>query len=515
MIHRDLVPGKLHVVRRIGAGGMGVVYEAIHLGLGRRVAVKVIHPQSSESVEARIRFLREARALALLQSEHIVQVLDVDTLPEGDPYMVMEYLEGRDLKRELMKRGPLPVAEAVGYLIQAASGVAAAHGAGIIHRDIKPANIFISHLEGARRVKLLDFGVAKFAASADKSLTGPANLLGTPLYMSPEQITGVVEADTGSDLWALGVVLFQVLTGHSPFRPTGGGGVVGAILSGATASLHETRDDVPPALSAVVARCFATNPADRLTDARELVAALTPFGAREATVSVSQRAPRGSSAPPPAALSGLLLVQRSGGPSSPASLLLREATTVTHLDRVKLATTRPPAAADIGGAARRGEDELGRDPDGSVRIPSSSASPTQTASAPTPSVSEVSEATNARAPTVALWRKLLPPLAGAIFVGLGLAISWSLFANIAAAPDPAGARGRTSAAPAARLPAPEGASRIASADGPIARPGTVPQPSSSTARRSPAAAPSAKARPLPKRRVPSAPTGSAAVPLHL
>ena len=283
MIDRELVPGKLRIVRRIGAGGLGVVYEAIHLGLNRRVAVKVIHPRSSESAEARTRFFREARALALLQSEHIVQVLDVDTLAEGDPYMVMEYLDGRDLKRELKLRGPLPVAEAVGYLLQASTGVATAHGAGIVHRDIKPANIFITNLDGARRAKILDFGVAKFSASPDQALTGPTCLLGTLLYMSPEQIAGK-EADPRSDVWALGVVLFQLLTGHSPFRPENNSGTVGAILNGSAASLHEERNDVPLALSQVVARCLERVHARRFEDARELAAALAPFGPREPVV---------------------------------------------------------------------------------------------------------------------------------------------------------------------------------------------------------------------------------------
>jgi serine/threonine-protein kinase len=326
MIPREIVPGKLRIVRRIGAGGMGVVYEALHLGLERRVAVKVIHPRDAESSDARARFLREARALALLPSEHIVQVLDVDTLPEGDPYMVLEYLEGRDLKRELNKRGRLPVAEAVGYLIQACAGVAAAHSAGIVHRDLKPANIFISNLDGARLVKILDFGVAKFATSQDQSLTGPTGLIGTPMYMAPEQLTGS-DAECRSDVWALGVVLFEILAGRSPFRRDSNERTVSAVLTESPSSLHEERGDVPLLLGRVIARCLEKVPADRFASAGELAAALSPFGPREPIVQVSQRAARGSSAPP------LLPVGRELTPRS-----------IDRLSSNSLSATRSPNA---------------------------------------------------------------------------------------------------------------------------------------------------------------------------
>jgi serine/threonine-protein kinase len=315
MIPRDIVPGKLRIVRRIGAGGMGVVYEALHLGLERRVAVKVIHPRDAESSDARARFLREARALALLPSEHIVQVLDVDTLPEGDPYMVLEYLEGRDLKRELNKRGRLPVAEAVGYLIQACAGVAAAHSAGIVHRDLKPANIFICNLDGARLVKILDFGLAKFAASQDQSLTGPTGLIGTPMYMAPEQLTGS-DAECRSDVWSLGVVLFEILAGRSPFRGDSNERTVSAVLTESPSSLHEERRDVPLLLGRVVARCLEKFPADRFASAGELAAALSPFGPREPIVRLSQRAARGSSAPPLFRVGKELTLRSLDGPSS-------------------------------------------------------------------------------------------------------------------------------------------------------------------------------------------------------
>jgi len=333
MNDQELVPGKLRIVRRIGEGGMGVVYEALHLHLDRRVAVKVIHPLNVESPEARTRFLREARALAALTSEHIVQVLDVDTLAEGAPFMVMEYLEGRDLSRELQKRGPLPIGEAVGYVIQACSGVAAAHSAGIVHRDIKPANVFITNLNGARCVKILDFGVAKFERSPDQLLTGPTRQIGTPLYMAPEQLNGT-EAEPRSDIWALGVVLYEILTGRSPFRRATSALTSSAVLNEPPPSMGEERPDLPLGLVQVVLRCLEKSPPDRFADASELAAALAPFGPRQPIVRASQRVERGSSAAPPRALTPLSLdrlaadvrsARQRGGPLSVPVFVLPDA----------------------------------------------------------------------------------------------------------------------------------------------------------------------------------------------
>jgi serine/threonine protein kinase len=296
----DLVAKKLRIVRSLGAGGMGVVYEAEQVHLGRRVAVKVIHPSEADSTEARARFIREARAQALLPLDHIVQVLDVDTLPDGHLYMVMEYLDGRDLKRELTKRGPLPVAEAVSYLIQACRGIAAAHAAGIVHRDLKPQNIFVVNLEGQRRVKLLDFGIAKVVSGQGPDLTTTSAAVGTPTYMAPEQIAGNGQLDGRVDLWALGNVLFELLTGRQPFRRETTASTLASILIDEPPPLHDFRDDVPPGLERVIRCCLAKTPDARFADAEELAAALAPYAAFSGVVRSSLRAPRGSSAPPAA-----------------------------------------------------------------------------------------------------------------------------------------------------------------------------------------------------------------------
>ena len=528
MIQRDLVPGKLRIVRRIGAGGMGVVYEAIHLGLDRRVAVKVIHPQSSESAEARTRFFREARALAQLQSDHIVQVLDVDTLPEGDPYMVMEYLEGRDLKRELSKRGPLPVAEAVGYLIQASGGVAAAHGAGIIHRDIKPANIFISNLDGARRAKILDFGLAKFSTSLDQGLTGPTCLLGTPLYMSPEQIAGQ-EADRRCDVWALGVVLFQLLTGHSPFRPKNNEGSASAVLNRPAALLHEERDDVPLALSQVVARCLEKVHAERFEDARELAAALAPFGPREPTVRASLRAPRGSSAPPPAALPGNELEPQLMATRAAEPLSGRELITITHPGRAKPLAALPASASSPMSDGQRlplpSSTREAPDSDATIRF----REPNR-AAVPTASPQVFAQPAEPSIPRAAAWRKWAPPIGGLLMLGLVFALCLPLLAGTAAAPPLAHPSPSTSVVAAAVAHAQElaVATRVQPAPTVVAPASTTPELASSTTRHSRPAAlmpgnsgraslpgTTVKPRPVLSTPAPSPSLDSTAVPLHL
>lgn len=295
----DLLASKLRIIRRLGAGGMGVVYEAMHVHLRRRVAIKVIHPDQSQSPEARTRFMNEARAQAQLPLEHIVQVIDVDTLPDGSLYTVMEYLDGRDLKRELKKRKTLPIAEAVAYVIQACQGVAAAHAAGIVHRDLKPQNIFVMNLDGVRKVKLLDFGIAKFLAEGGQNLTATSEVVGTPTHLAPEQIAGTGHVDGRADIWALGIVLFELVTGQTPFRRDSAMATLAAVANQEPGMLAAHRVDVPPALELVVKRCLEKSPEARFQTALELAAALEPFATFEGTVRPSLRIARGSSVPPP------------------------------------------------------------------------------------------------------------------------------------------------------------------------------------------------------------------------
>src|SRR5262245_32036403 len=215
----DVFAGRYRIERVLGEGGMGVVLAAEHLVLGERVAIKMLLPEAAKMEGTVARCQREARAAARIQSEHVARVLDVGVTDQGTPYLVMEYVEGRDLSDELEARGPLPVEEAVNYVMQGAVGVAEAHAIHIVHRDLKPANLFLAKLPNGRSlVKVLDFGIAKEAGAVEnKELTTTFSALGSPAYMSPEQLRQAKSVDERTDVWAFGVVLYELLSGRLPF----------------------------------------------------------------------------------------------------------------------------------------------------------------------------------------------------------------------------------------------------------------------------------------------------------
>ncbi|MCU0691643.1 MAG: serine/threonine protein kinase, partial [Polyangiaceae bacterium] len=219
----DTVAGKYQVERLIGSGGVGVVFAATHLELGEPVAIKFLLPRAAKNVVDVARFCREAQAAAQLKTEHATRVLETGVLHDGSPYMVMELLEGRDLADLLKLSGPLPIEEALEYVLQASVALAEAHRLGIVHRDIKPSNLFLTHHpDGTPLVKILDFGIAKASVEAQagvapQDLTKTSALLGSPLYMSPEQIRSTKSVDARSDIWSLGIVLYELLCGTTPF----------------------------------------------------------------------------------------------------------------------------------------------------------------------------------------------------------------------------------------------------------------------------------------------------------
>ncbi len=233
----DVLAGKYRVERVLGVGGMGVVVAALHLELDQRVALKFLLPSVAARPEAVARFSREGRAAAKIRSEHIARVSDVGTLDSGAPYIVMEYLDGRDLSAIVEKSGPLPIHVAVDYVLQASMALAEAHVAGIVHRDLKPSNLFLARQpDGTEIIKVLDFGISKsLAASPDASREGAAitkttDIFGSPLYMSPEQLKDARAVDARADLWALGVILYEIITGKAPFDRRSVAEVFGAIL---------------------------------------------------------------------------------------------------------------------------------------------------------------------------------------------------------------------------------------------------------------------------------------------
>ena len=274
----DVVGGKYRVERMLGIGGMGIVVAATHLELGHPVALKFLLPNLVEGKSSTPRFFREARAVARLRSEHVARVYDVGFHAEKYPYMVLELLEGCDLARVQDKSGSLPVAEAVEYVAQALAGLADAHGAGIVHRDLKPQNVFVTRRSnGAPLVKLLDFGLAKTMGplpEGQRSLTHVSAIMGSPLYMAPEQMRGARFAETRSDLWSIGVILYELLGGAMPFEGETVFDIALAIATQTPRSLLTLRPAIDPALDAIVMRCLEKAPERRWQSAEELAAAL-------------------------------------------------------------------------------------------------------------------------------------------------------------------------------------------------------------------------------------------------
>lgn len=277
----DVIDGKYVLSRLLGQGGMGAVYAAKHLKLGHSVAIKVMLADAANH-EAASRFINEGRAAANIQNEHVVRVSDVDE-ENGYAYMVLELLEGEDLAQVLERERRLPWGVAVGYVLQALDGVRQAHAQGIVHRDLKPSNLFLARRQdGSVVVKVLDFGISKANSSnplgaAPGALTSTKAMLGSPLYMSPEQLRSSKSVDARADIWATGVILFELITGTLPFLGENLGELFAQILEVDAPLLRTLVPDVPPALEAAVARCLQRRPEHRFQNVAELVRELMPM----------------------------------------------------------------------------------------------------------------------------------------------------------------------------------------------------------------------------------------------
>lgn len=282
----DILADKYEVERILGEGGMGVVVAARHLDLDQRVAVKFLLAEVAEHRDAAERFRREARAAAKITSEHVARVIDVGSTDEGLPYMVMEYLDGRDLSDLLHADGPLEPTLAVDYVLQACQAVAEAHRAGIVHRDLKPANLFLHRkADGSSVIKVLDFGISKSmggASAADLSLTSTAALIGSPLYMSPEQMHSARSVDVRTDVWALGAILYQLLSGRPPFVAESLPQLCTALINDVPPALHELRPAVPVELERAVMGALVKDREGRYPSVVAFAEALAPFGAADA-----------------------------------------------------------------------------------------------------------------------------------------------------------------------------------------------------------------------------------------
>lgn len=267
--------GKFRIEREIASGASGDVYEAMHLVLGTPVAVKVLRPGIPETADIRRkRFLREARVAARIQSDHVVRVFDVVAPEVGPTYIVMELLQGETLADRVKRVGAIASSEAVDLVAQAARPLAELHDAGIVHRDVKPSNLFLARdADGRERIKLLDFGVAAFqrpVSPGESSLTLSEAIIGTPRYMAPEQVVSSRQVDARADVWALGVTLYELLSGKPPFDGQTVLAVLNQIEHQEPRPLAELCPQVPGAILSVVHACLAKDPAGRPADARAL-----------------------------------------------------------------------------------------------------------------------------------------------------------------------------------------------------------------------------------------------------
>ena len=281
----DIIAGKYRVVRELGRGGVGVVVEVEHQKLRQRLAIKLLDPFFVRDSDIVDRFEREARAMAALKSPYVTAVSDVDVLEDGTPYMVMELLEGHDMSAELRKRQVLPPLEAIDFVVQACEGLATVHAHGIVHRDLKPSNLFLVPTATGHTVKVMDFGISKFEGN---EVTRTGSSLGTPAYMSPEQVRSPRDVDVRTDIWSLGVLLFRALSGALPFEGEGITGMSVAIVNEEAKRLDALRPELPYELVHLVHRCLEKDREARFATATELRDALT---AVRRTMQVRSQAP--------------------------------------------------------------------------------------------------------------------------------------------------------------------------------------------------------------------------------
>ncbi len=308
----QLLARKYRVDRVLGEGGMGLLVAATDLSRHDRVALKLMRPEALQSPELVERFRREAATAARLTSANVVRVRDVGQLEGGAPYLAMELLEGEDVAAILARCGPMPVTGAIDIILQTCDALAEAHAMGIVHRDVSPANVFVARTPAGPVVKVLDFGVATAGPVGGNvsSMTRTGTVLGCPFYASPEQLQSSKHVDARSDLWSVGAVLYELLTGHPPYVADSLGGLLGAVMLTDPAKIRDTRPDVPPELEAVILRCLTRERDGRFASARELGLALAPFRAPPPSLRPPSPAPR-SLAPSPLHMQSPVAAPRS------------------------------------------------------------------------------------------------------------------------------------------------------------------------------------------------------------
>ena len=342
----DILADKYRVEKVLGIGGMGVVVAAQHMALHQKVALKFMLPDALADEVSVERFMREARAAVRLKSEHVARVLDVGCLDNGAPYIVMEFLDGEDMDDVIHRDAPMPPQVAVDFVLQACVAMAEAHSIGIVHRDLKPANLFVTKRpDGSAMIKVLDFGISKVqGVSGEVSNTKSSMAMGSPGYMAPEQMRSAKHADHRADIWALGTILYELLSKRRPFEAESTPVMFAAVLTGERTPLTEVLPDVDPGLAAVVHCCLERERDDRYGSVALLAKALAPFGDDKAAAMAASIANTGVGAlpelatdsdakptvPMKAAKGGLPSTKLSDSMETPASAPSRPPAQTTH-----------------------------------------------------------------------------------------------------------------------------------------------------------------------------------------
>lgn len=289
----EIVAGKYRILRVIGAGGMGYVVAAEHIQLGEKVAIKFLNSEGNRDAGVVARFTQEARAAVRIRNEHVARVIDVATLDSGAPYIVMEYLDGADLSDTVERAGRLDAQTAVGYVLQACEAIAEAHAAGIVHRDLKPANLFcVKRADGTVLVKVLDFGISKLLSWNDEhaaaAVTTTSAVFGTPLYMSPEQMRSTKDVDGRADIWSIGVILYELLTGKAPFNGDSLPQICTRIACEPPPPISAEELAIPKDLVRIILKCLEKDRAKRYPNIADLAADLLPYGPKHCGYSVER-----------------------------------------------------------------------------------------------------------------------------------------------------------------------------------------------------------------------------------
>ena len=359
-----LISGKYRIVRLIGDGGMGTVYEARHEVLGSGVALKFLHSDLAKRPGLTQRFLQEARVSATIQSLHVARVTDVDTAQDGSPYLVMELLSGQGLQSMLDRQGKLPVEQAIDFTLQILAGIEAAHATGVVHRDLKPDNVFVTPSSGGPLLKLIDFGIAKLRASSEfsKGLTRAGVVMGTPEYMAPEQLLSAHTTDHRADIYSIGVMLFEMLSGLRPADGDDAEIIVAAVDSGRVRKLHDIAPGLPDGLVALVERATLPDREQRFESAAVMRLALAPFAGQlsHAGQLAATAAPQAALPPASAVLQGLptnlpapaAAVPKTLAPDAPplsVSQLGAARTSLSESEPVMSQMPRPQAGTSMGG----------------------------------------------------------------------------------------------------------------------------------------------------------------------